>query len=351
VPAWTAFASVAGVLTALLLLLAHATSRGLDATEPATSTATRPTDSPRATAESDTTLDSDPFLDSDAASDSAPALETDSASDFAPADEAVTRVETDPTLSSAQESSAAVEDSPAVDQQSTEDASSTEVQSSASDASAGRESQTDSSTASVVESMSAGMVFANVALTHGLFGVVLVVAAVAAAVPRDALGVASADVTLAWVGVGLALGAVLYAVGEVGAGVAAGAGIEHSEELRELLAPATPVGWVVLLGGVLPVVAGFEEFLFRAVLVGAFAAGFDVPLALLVVVSSLAFGIGHGAQGALGVAVTTGFGVVLAVAFLATGSLLVVVIAHYVVNALEFVVHEGLGVEWPTHSD
>jgi uncharacterized membrane protein len=37
---------------------------------------------------------------------------------------------------------------------------------------------------------------------------------------------------------------------------------------------------------------------------------------------------------------------VLAVTFVLTGSLLVVVVAHYLVNALEFVVHEGLGFEW-----
>jgi hypothetical protein len=38
-------------------------------------------------------------------------------------------------------------------------------------------------------------------------------------------------------------------------------------------------------------------------------------------------------------------GFVLAAAFVRTGGLLVVV-AHYLVNALEFVVHEGLGLEW-----
>jgi membrane protease YdiL (CAAX protease family) len=350
VPAWTAFASVAGVLTALLLLLAHATSRGLDASEPETSPGTPVTDPTRAPAESDPAAESDLSNESDPTADSDFSAGSDLGRDSDPDDEGVTRVDADATPSSSQESSTADDDSPDGESRSTETGPVEDSQV-VTESPASGESRTGPATQVGIESMSAGMVFANVALTHGLFGVVLVVAAVAAAIPPDALGVASADVTLTWVGVGLALGVVLYAVGEVGAGVAAGAGIEHSEALRELLAPASPVGWIVLLGGVLPLIAGFEELLFRAVLVGAFAAGFDVPLALLVVVSSLAFGIGHGAQGALGVAVTTGFGVVLAVAFLATGSLLVVVIAHYVVNALEFVVHEGLGVEWPTHSD
>jgi uncharacterized membrane protein len=37
---------------------------------------------------------------------------------------------------------------------------------------------------------------------------------------------------------------------------------------------------------------------------------------------------------------------VLGAAYVLTGSLLAVVVAHYLVNALEFVVHEGLGIEW-----
>jgi len=36
---------------------------------------------------------------------------------------------------------------------------------------------------------------------------------------------------------------------------------------------------------------------------------------------------------------------VLAAGFVLTGSLLVVVVAHYLVNAAEFVIYEGLGVE------
>jgi membrane protease YdiL (CAAX protease family) len=60
----------------------------------------------------------------------------------------------------------------------------------------------------------------------------------------------------------------------------------------------------------------------------------------------VAFALGHGAQGPAGVAATGVLGFVLAAAFVLTGSLLVVVVAHYLVNALEFVVHEAPGTEW-----
>ena len=118
------------------------------------------------------------------------------------------------------------------------------------------------------------------------------------------------------------------------------AGLGRSEELREFLAPNSRPGWIVLLGGVLPIVAGFEELLFRGVLVGAFATGFGVSPWVLVLASSVLFGLGHGAQGRLGVLVTGSLGFVLGAAFVLTDSLLVVVVAHYLVNALEFVVHE-----------
>jgi membrane protease YdiL (CAAX protease family) len=136
----------------------------------------------------------------------------------------------------------------------------------------------------------------------------------------------------------------LYAANEAGAWVAERAGIDADESLRELLAPETVGGWLLLLGVVLPLVALVEEFLFRAALVGALAAGFSVSPWLLAVLSSVAFGVGHGLQGPGGVVVTGALGFVLAAAFVLTGSLWVVVVAHYLVNALEFLVHEALDV-------
>ena len=76
---------------------------------------------------------------------------------------------------------------------------------------------------------------------------------------------------------------------------------------------------------------------------GAFAVGCGVSPWLLAVLSSVAFALGHGAQGPVGVAVTGLLGFVLAAAFVLTGSLLVVVLAHYLVNAIEFLRHETSG--------
>jgi membrane protease YdiL (CAAX protease family) len=183
----------------------------------------------------------------------------------------------------------------------------------------------------------------SAALSQALVGAALAGLAWYAEVPAGALGV---DHPSAAVLPGVALGVGLYAANEAGALLAERVGIDADESLRELLAPETAGGWLLLLGVVLPLVAVVEEFLFRAALVGALAAGFPVSPWLLAVFSSVAFGLGHGLQGPGGVVVTGALGFVLAAAFVLTGSLWVVVVAHYLLNALEFLVHEGVGVEW-----
>ena len=187
------------------------------------------------------------------------------------------------------------------------------------------------------DTMTSGTLLLNVAVSQGLFGVVLVGAAWLANVPPAALGVEA--VTLPTLGVGVALGLALFGANELGQRVADAAGIEYAEGLRELLTPDSAGGWAVLLLVVLPTIAGFEELLFRGALVGALAVGFDVSPWLLAAGSTVAFAVGHGAQGPGGILVTGILGGVLAAAFVLTGSLLVVVVAHYLVNALEFVVH------------
>jgi membrane protease YdiL (CAAX protease family) len=194
-----------------------------------------------------------------------------------------------------------------------------------------------------------GALLANVALSQGLFCAVLVGAAWLAEIPLAELGVSLGDpgnAGLPAVGVGVGVGIALYVGNELSAVVVDAAGVDYSEGLRESLAPDDLRGWLVLLGVVLPVIAGFEELLFRAALIGVFSAGFGVSPWLLAVFSTVAFAVGHGAQGPGGIAVTGLLGFALAAAFVLTGSLLVVVVAHYLVNALEFVVHEGLGIEW-----
>ncbi|MEF8807741.1 CPBP family intramembrane glutamic endopeptidase [Natronomonas sp.] len=195
--------------------------------------------------------------------------------------------------------------------------------------------------------LSTTALLANVAVSHGLFAALLVGGALLTDVPVSAFGITADPLGsgLFGVGVGIAVGVGLALANTLAAGLVDVFDTDPSEELREMLAPETARGWVLLLGGVLPLIAGFEELLFRGALIGALAVGFGVSPWLLAVLSSVAFAAGHGAQGGLGVVVTGLLGFALAAVFVLTNSLLVVVVAHYVVNAVEFVVVEGLGWE------
>ena len=201
------------------------------------------------------------------------------------------------------------------------------------------------------ERLSTGTLLVNVALSQGLLGGLLALGAWYTGVPPAALGLGGPAFAPAVLLAGCGLGVGLYLVNEAGAAVGERFGLGGSEELRAMLAPDSTAGWALLLGGVLPIIALFEEFLFRAVLVGALAAGFGVSPWLLAGLSSLAFAAGHGAQGPAGIVVTGALGLVLAAAFVVTESLAAVVVAHYLVNALEFAVHEGLGFEWSGNQD
>ena len=191
--------------------------------------------------------------------------------------------------------------------------------------------------------VSKAALLANVAVTHGLFAVVLLVGAVVADVPPSVFGVGGAVSGSEAIAAGIAIGLGIAVVNTLAGGVAEAFGADPSGPLRELLAPDSRRGWLALLFVVLPIIAGFEELLFRGVLIGAFAAGFDLSPWALAVGSSVAFGAGHGAQGRIGIAATSLLGFALAAAFVTTGSLLVVAIAHYVVNSVEFVLVEGIG--------
>jgi membrane protease YdiL (CAAX protease family) len=183
----------------------------------------------------------------------------------------------------------------------------------------------------------------NVALSQGLFASFLLVGAWLTEVPPAALGLDGSAVGPSHLAVAVGLGVVLYVANEVGSALGERTGLGGEEALREALAPETRAGWLFLLVVVLPIIAGFEELLFRGALVGALAVGFGVSPWALAALSSVAFALGHGAQGAGGVVVTGVLGFALAAAFVLTGSLVVVVVAHYLVNALAFVVHEGFG--------
>ena len=337
--AWTAFASVAGVVTVLLLLLSHSTSQRFG----------DPPDSPREDRAPSDGRDG-PESDGDAPVDPAITDSVDSGGDdgFDPTADGTARSGVDGTARSGADGTARSNADVAAVSEDGEASGAREVRGDGDVRLSGGRERALARELSGTRSLSQPLLLVNVALSQGVFAVVLVVAAVLGDVPRAAIGVGTVQLT-GWLAlVGVALGVALYGANEAGSRVADAAGLGQSEDLRELLAPESALGWVLLLGGVLPIVAGFEELLFRGVLVGAFANGFGVSPWVLVLASSVLFGVGHGAQGRLGVLVTAALGVVFGVAFVLTDSLLVVVVAHYLVNALEFVVHEGPldGISW-----
>ncbi|KAA9410646.1 CPBP family intramembrane metalloprotease [Haloarcula hispanica] len=195
--------------------------------------------------------------------------------------------------------------------------------------------------------LSTGALLANVAFTQGLFGVLLVAGAFYFEIPASAFGITADALStgLPAIAVGIGAGVGFWLGNELAAALADGFGVAFDESLRELLAPDSAGGWVVLLGGVLPVIAIVEELLFRAAAIGVPVAGLDAPAWAMAIVASVAFALGHGAQGRMGIVVTGTLGLALAGLFIATNSLLAVVVAHYLVNALELIVHEGLGVD------
>lgn len=208
--------------------------------------------------------------------------------------------------------------------------------------------------------LTTALLLVNAAASQALALVVLVALAWWTAVPASAFGLGGAHAVLgsaavpvldapsvaAAIGLGSVAGVALSLGNEAIARLATRVGIAVPDRLREAMAPGDAREWGLLLGLVLPVVAVFEEALFRGALIGAFAVGLAVDPWLLAVGSSVAFGLAHSAQGRLGVAVTTLLGLGLAALFVVSGSLLLVIVAHYVVNAAEFVVHEGLDVEF-----
>ncbi len=197
------------------------------------------------------------------------------------------------------------------------------------------------------EPPSTGALLANVALTQGLFGVLVVGGAFLFAIPATAFGVTPAPLStgLPALALGVGAGVGFWTGSELASLAGDGLGLSFDESLRSQLAPDSRGGWVVLLAGVLPTIAIVEELLFRAAAIGVPVAGLGAPAWLMVLVSSGAFALGHGAQGRVGMAVTGALGTALGALFVLTESLLAVVVAHYLINAIELTVHEGLDIQ------
>ena len=221
----------------------------------------------------------------------------------------------------------------------------------ATQAGAGVDASGDAETATRVDDveLTTPALLLNLATTQGVVAAIVLVAGWFLGIPADAFGVTADSVAAlgAAAAIGAGFGLVLWMGNELSTRLADAVGATYDETVRGMLAPETATGWGGLLLVVLPVIAVAEELLFRAALIGVPAAGFDVSPWLLAVVSSLAFALGHGAQGRLGVVVTGVLGLALAAGYILTGSLFVVVVAHYVVNATEFLVYEYVGTDEP----
>lgn len=192
------------------------------------------------------------------------------------------------------------------------------------------------------EFLTTRLLLVNVLFSQGIFLAGLVGLAWWTDVPASAFRLTLATLDAGAVAVGLAVGVVLYAGNEVAARLGKRFDFSAPEALRSAMAPTDRAEWALLLLVVLPIIAVFEELLFRGGLIGVLSVGFGIDPWLLGVASSAVFGLGHGAQGRLGIVVTAGLGLVLAAVFVTTGNLFVVIIAHYVINALEFVIQEGI---------
>ena len=96
--------------------------------------------------------------------------------------------------------------------------------------------------------------------------------------------------------------------------------------------PRTRIEWL-LVPAALALGVLLEELLFRSLLIGALST--TVPLAILVVGFAVIFGLMHSAQGQLGVIVTGLLGMWLSLLFIWSGSLVVPLVAHYVINFLQ----------------
>lgn len=178
--------------------------------------------------------------------------------------------------------------------------------------------------------------YLNAAASQGLLLVGLLALAAVAGVGLSAHGLPG-DLSIGWaVLVGIGFGIALAGLNLGMQRTLDALDIDYDDSLRELLAPSTPVEWALLLLVVLPIVAGFEELLFRGALIGAVEVASGASPWVLAVGSSVLFAAGHGLQGRGGLIAAGVLGLALAGGFVLTGSLVVVIVAHYVVNAVEF---------------
>lgn len=154
--------------------------------------------------------------------------------------------------------------------------------------------------------------------------------------PADRLGLASAR-PLQSIGLGLVIGLVSqvavnglmhWAIRRFGRNI-------YSPVVIRSILPRRPGEWLAVALAFGPAVA-MEELLFRTLWLGVFQG--VMPLLLLLVGTSLLFGLMHQPQGMLGMVAAGGLNILLSLLFIWSGELLLPLTTHYIINLLQVVV-------------
>jgi uncharacterized protein len=106
----------------------------------------------------------------------------------------------------------------------------------------------------------------------------------------------------------------------------------YSPDIVRSLVPRNLYEWILMLIPLLLAVA-VEEVLFRALVIGGFSLIVN-PWAMALA-SSVLFGLMHSPQGILGIIITGVIGFIFGAIFIISGSLLMVIVTHFVVNILQ----------------
>ncbi len=109
----------------------------------------------------------------------------------------------------------------------------------------------------------------------------------------------------------------------------------YSPQVVKNILPHRPAEWFLVTLAFLPAVA-MEELLFRTLWLGCFQP--IIPVWLLILITSVLFGLMHQPQGQLGMILAGGINVVFAILFVWSGQLLLPLTAHYTTNLCQLLV-------------
>lgn len=173
----------------------------------------------------------------------------------------------------------------------------------------------------------------------GLVGFTAIITLLTGIQPQH-LGLGPSSIGIEALSVGIVLGFALYLLTELLIHVVDVLGLTYEPGYDQIFA-TSPGGWPFFLGITLPAVSLREELIYRVALIGVASVVLGTSPWMLAVVSTLVFGAIH-FTGDGGIVIAGILGGALAITFVITNSLLIVVIAHTIVNGTEFVLHHAL---------